>query len=348
MKNLESFRYEKMMFDALKENCQKVADEIEFAKKNAHGDERMWGYVEKDKEFLNRFCEFISKVIGREVSVYSIEKGSIQIAKDNPLGNDAVMKQYMSVEEYLTATEITCEYGEVFQKTFLRDDNKSTGGISFDGETLANFIDECGIQPKEDGTFDFNEINQELYDCGIETVSPAGLLYDNPPRINPEVTLYCVSSDEKEFTRPYAENYFGSGKVEVKLPLCKLMGDNLEMSDIPKETLETLEKECKEKNIVPSFSVPNYILGEFVIDNYPDTDFEGITLKEVLEEACKENPATYHAIQNYLEDHYKNIYNIKEHNNVQECRNALDFFKDREEWSVVADVIEDSLEDIDK
>ena len=70
MKNLESFRYEKMMFDALKEECQKVADEIEFAKKNAHGDERMWGYVES---FLTALVSLFPK-LSEEMSLFTLLK----------------------------------------------------------------------------------------------------------------------------------------------------------------------------------------------------------------------------------------------------------------------------------
>ena len=48
----------------------------------------------------------------------------------------------------------------------LFDDESETGGISYDGETLDNFVGECDIS--EDITIE--ELNKDLKDCGIRPI----------------------------------------------------------------------------------------------------------------------------------------------------------------------------------
>lgn len=49
----------------------------------------------------------------------------------------------------------------------LFDDDSETGGISYGGETLGNFVGECGIS--ED--ISIEELNEELKDCGIKPIN---------------------------------------------------------------------------------------------------------------------------------------------------------------------------------
>jgi len=49
----------------------------------------------------------------------------------------------------------------------LVDDNTTTGGISFSGEKVKDFIEEVGIS-KED---DISVLNTALIECGIEPVT---------------------------------------------------------------------------------------------------------------------------------------------------------------------------------
>ena len=53
-----------------------------------------------------------------------------------------------------------------WEKIELFDDETETGGISYDGETLDNFVGECDI--KEDITIE--ELNDELKSCGIKPI----------------------------------------------------------------------------------------------------------------------------------------------------------------------------------
>lgn len=48
----------------------------------------------------------------------------------------------------------------------LFDDESETGGISYEGETLDNFVGECDIS--EDITIE--ELNEELKSCGIKPI----------------------------------------------------------------------------------------------------------------------------------------------------------------------------------
>lgn len=47
----------------------------------------------------------------------------------------------------------------------LSDDNTKHGGISFHGETVADFIAETNINPKS-----IEELNKELKACGIKPI----------------------------------------------------------------------------------------------------------------------------------------------------------------------------------
>lgn len=49
----------------------------------------------------------------------------------------------------------------------LFDDGSEYGGISYDGETLDNFVGECDIS--ED--ISIEELNEELKSCGIKPIN---------------------------------------------------------------------------------------------------------------------------------------------------------------------------------
>lgn len=46
----------------------------------------------------------------------------------------------------------------------LEDDGSPYGGVSFDGETLRDFINELGLPYN----IDFDELNKRLKECGIK------------------------------------------------------------------------------------------------------------------------------------------------------------------------------------
>lgn len=52
----------------------------------------------------------------------------------------------------------------------LEDGEGPYGGVSFDGETLRDFVEECDIDPKE---WSLKDINDALKDCGIKPISPS-------------------------------------------------------------------------------------------------------------------------------------------------------------------------------
>ena len=52
----------------------------------------------------------------------------------------------------------------------LEDGEGPYGGVSFDGETLRDFIEECDIDPKE---WSLKDINDALKDCGIKPINPS-------------------------------------------------------------------------------------------------------------------------------------------------------------------------------
>lgn len=54
---------------------------------------------------------------------------------------------------------------ELILKTVLKDDEQENGGVSFEGETLRNFMEEIGIID-EDLTLDI--LNAQLESCGIK------------------------------------------------------------------------------------------------------------------------------------------------------------------------------------
>ncbi|WP_300999657.1 hypothetical protein [Lactobacillus taiwanensis] len=47
--------------------------------------------------------------------------------------------------------------------TELLDDNTLYGGVSFRGETVEDFIAECGIDPQS-----IEDLNESLIECGIK------------------------------------------------------------------------------------------------------------------------------------------------------------------------------------
>lgn len=49
----------------------------------------------------------------------------------------------------------------------LFDDETEYGGISYDGETLDNFVGECDISRD----ISIEELNKELKDCGIKPIN---------------------------------------------------------------------------------------------------------------------------------------------------------------------------------
>ena len=48
----------------------------------------------------------------------------------------------------------------------LEDDTTAVGGISFDGETLNDFLSSVGMSPDAP----MNEINESLIECGIKPI----------------------------------------------------------------------------------------------------------------------------------------------------------------------------------
>lgn len=62
----------------------------------------------------------------------------------------------------------------VIEDINLVDDTKATGGKAFEGETLADFIEESA---KENKIVDLTTINNELQECGIEPISSDQIVF---------------------------------------------------------------------------------------------------------------------------------------------------------------------------
>jgi hypothetical protein len=56
--------------------------------------------------------------------------------------------------------------GMEFLTYVLKDDETEFGGISFDGQTLNDFLSEIGMSPDAP----MNEINESLIECGIKPI----------------------------------------------------------------------------------------------------------------------------------------------------------------------------------
>lgn len=73
----------------------------------------------------------------------------------------------ITAQDYYAGTKglmvITREQSEHY---VLEDDDKDTGGVSYAGETLDNFLDEAGITPFEDDVYELGEVNKALQECG--------------------------------------------------------------------------------------------------------------------------------------------------------------------------------------
>lgn len=67
------------------------------------------------------------------------------------------------IKDFLDETRITAKDVEMVE---LRDDGSKTGGISFHGECVYDFLEENGLSPD----ISLNELNKALRECGIEEI----------------------------------------------------------------------------------------------------------------------------------------------------------------------------------
>jgi len=187
MKNLQSYEYEKSMLDCLNETFQKALKEYECLEKYEKGSdayERQGEIADRRMDEAIAQKELVESVIGECVNLQ--KDGVIRIGVDN----------VVNYTDYLNTLHTECYIGSVYAKTILHDDDKPTGGTSYNGETLADFIDEDGDSNKfrgENGRYDLEKINQALYDCGI-----VPLKYDGGGMLYP--------INDKEQTAKYAIN----------------------------------------------------------------------------------------------------------------------------------------------
>lgn len=246
MKNLQSYEYEKSMLDYLNETFQKALREYACLEKHQNGSSS----YERQGEIADRCMD---KAIAQKELVESVIGECVNLQKDGVIriGADKVV----DYTDYLDTLHKECRIGEVFGKTLLEDDGKVTGGISYFGETLADFIDDYkdsyDFHPTPDGKYkyyDYEKINQALYDCGIKP-----LRYDGGGRF--------VPITEKEQTAKYAIHRYGNGEVTVNLPKKEVWRG--EETRFYGERIEKLETLCDE----PKITIPRYILGEFFNDS---------------------------------------------------------------------------------
>ena len=294
MKNLQSYEYEKKILEFLKEEYNKNSfDNSDFQAQKA----------------------LAEKIIGMPIIVLhdldhkewglGIDYGTFGlISKDNP--------RYVSIDKYLDDLYTVCHIGEVFSKTLLEDDDKITGGASYVGETLAEFIDDhkdgYNFRPAPGSkykVYDYEKINQALYDCGIRP-----LRYDGGERF--------VPITDNEQTAKYAIRRYGDGEVTVKLPKKEVWREETEDPSHGRfygESTDRLETLCDE----PKITIPRYILGEFLndgidIDEFlygnPQTEMDGYTTDDTdgLVDFIRENYPSF--------DYY-------EHSNIETCADKL-------------------------
>ncbi len=200
---------------------------------------------------------------------------------------------------------IECAYYSSFPEEFydfeMEEDDKVTGGVEYDGETLAEFVVENGFEPDENGNFDLEKINQALYDCGIMPVKME----------NGEIH----SITKKEETVKYAKARYGEERVSVKVPKSELWNGN----DKLLSALQGLREEHDLYDYVdyPQIYIPRYMLGEYLRDEvdintflYGDAEVIGYT-EEDVEDLC-----------DFIRENYPS-YNLNEHSTFKEDTECL-------------------------
>lgn len=117
-----------------------------------------WEKITDDmKKFMDEICQYCNFLCDCD-GCWDIEKG-ICVNKSDVI---ECMRDY---EEDMRKNGQLCDI-ENWKDIELFDDETETGGISYDGETLDNFVGECEID--EDITI--KELNKELKDCGIKPI----------------------------------------------------------------------------------------------------------------------------------------------------------------------------------
>jgi len=302
MKNLQSYEYEKKILEFLKEEYNKDNDAFD------------------NSDFYAQKA-LAEKVIGMPITVYRgfDGKGGVQglgvdvgydamifgaLSEDNP--------QYVSVDKYLDDLHTICHIGEVFGKTLLEDDGKVTGGIAYVGETLAEFIDDhkesYNFRPTPDSkykVYDYEKINQALYDCGIKP-----LRYDGGERF--------VPITDKEQTVKYAIHRYGDGEITVNLPKKEVWRGETQdpfHGRFYGESAEKLEALCDE----PKITIPRYILGEFLND--------GVDIDEFLYGNPQMETESYtvddtDGLVDFIRENYPS-FDYYAHSNIEACASKL-------------------------
>lgn len=269
MKTSESYGYEHALLRTLDESFQKAVAEQKYAEQYGKDNATMKDYANESMDKAIWQKEIVEAVIGHPVNLQI--DGKIRIGLDN----------LISYEEYLKNLESIAHIGDLCTKTVLEDNNRlSTGGVSFEGETLADFIGENEkkyINPVHEwerkGKLNLEVLNQDLYDCGIKTIDMNRLIENGR----------FVFNNSAERDSEYAKNRFGDEKVKLMLPKFDALNYDIRFdSDV--QTGAYMQYIDYIDN--PSISVPKYMLGEFLgddvidnfLDDYTSEDTEGFLM----------------------------------------------------------------------
>lgn len=269
MKTSESYGYEHALLTTLDASFQKAVAEQKYAEQYGKDNATMKDYANESMDKAIWQKEIVEAVIGHPVNLQI--DGKIRIGLDN----------LISYEEYLKNLESIAHIGDLCTKTVLEDNNRlSTGGVSFEGETLADFIGENEkkyINPVHEwerrGKLNLEALNQDLYDCGIKTIDMNRLVENGR----------FVFNNKAERDSEYAKNRFGNEKVKLMLPKFDALNYDVRF-DRDVQTGAYVQYIDYIDN--PSISVPKYMLGEFLgddvidnfLDDYTSEDTEGFLM----------------------------------------------------------------------
>lgn len=250
MKTSESYEYEHALLTTLNASFQKAVAEQKYAEQYGKDNATMRNYADESMDKAIWQKEIVEAVIGHPVNLQI--DGKIRIGLDN----------LISYEDYLKNLESIAHIGDLCVKTVLEDNNRlSTGGVSFEGETLADFIGENEkkyINPvhewEKKGKLNLEALNQDLYDCGIKTIDMNRLVENGR----------FVFNDNAERDSEYAKNRFGDEKVKLMLPKFDALNFDIRF-DRDVQTGAYVQYIDYIDN--PSISVPKYMLGEFLGDD---------------------------------------------------------------------------------
>lgn len=140
------------------------------------------GIAKHNPEILNEFLELQQHEKEKDLTGIIVKLADILaflmvVEQEKALGNrdktllKAEANSTKQLREYFDSLKETLEYKnrcdniEKYLMVELKDDNTKTGGVSYQGETLMDFLSSVDEKPNN-----MNEVNKLLKECGIEEI----------------------------------------------------------------------------------------------------------------------------------------------------------------------------------